>query len=120
MPSALKNTALKSAPRTVLALVVAVLAFALPCASTAQMRTLPQDTERGYIAPLEGSKVLIDGRPMRLAPGATIRNQENLIIVPSALPPEGARAEYTLDADGAIFRAWLVTDREATRERPRR
>ena len=84
------------------------------------MRTLPDDTERGYIAPMEGSTVLIDGRPMRLAPGATIRNQQNLIIVPASLPPEGSRVEYTLDADGAIFRAWLVTDEETTRERPRR
>ena len=84
----------------------------------AQMRTLPADTERGFIRHIEGLSVSIDGKPMRLAPGATIRAQNNLIIVPTALPSEGALAEYLLDRDGQISRVWLLTPAEAKRDKP--
>jgi hypothetical protein len=88
--------------------------------AAAQMRSLPSDTERGTIRHVQGSEVSVNGRPMRLAPGAAIRNQENLIIVPTALPAEGALAEYVLDGEGMIFRVWLLTGEEASRERPKR
>ncbi len=84
----------------------------------AQLRTLPADTERGTIRHLQGMTVSINGKPMELAPGATIRARNNLIIVPTALPAEGAAAEYLVDANGQITRVWLVTPEEAARERP--
>jgi hypothetical protein len=87
--------------------------------AAAQMRTLPPETERGIIRHLQESVVAIDGREMRLAPGAVIRDRDNLIIVPSALPQEGAIAEYVFDTDGQIFRVWLLTPDEAARDRQR-
>jgi len=86
--------------------------------AAAQMRTLPGDAERGLIRHIEGSSVSIDGKPMRLAPGATIRGQDNLIVVPTALPSGGALAEYLLDRDGQISRVWLLTPAEAKRDKP--
>ncbi len=84
----------------------------------AQVRSLPADTESGTIRHVQGMTVSINGKPMQLAPGATIRARNNLIIVPTALPPEGAAAEYLLDANGQITRVWLVSPEEAARERP--
>jgi hypothetical protein len=84
----------------------------------AQMRPLPAETESGTIRHLQGMTVSINGKPMQLAPGATIRGQNNLIIVPTALPPDGAAAEYLVDGNGQITRVWLVTPEEAARERP--
>ncbi len=84
----------------------------------AQLRSLPPDTETGTIRHLGDMTVSINGNAMELAPGATIRAQNNLIIVPTALPPEGAAAEYLVDAKGQITRVWLVTPQEAARERP--
>jgi hypothetical protein len=101
-----------------IAALLALLSMAVPC--VAQMRTLPQDTERGVIRHIEGVDVTVDGKRARLAPGATIRNRDNLIIVPTALPEEGARAEYVLDAQGMIFRVWLLTAEEAARDRRKR
>ena len=83
----------------------------------AQVRSIPPDAERGFIRPLQGMTVSMNGNPMQLAPGATIRTQSNLIIVPTALPAEGAAAEYLVDANGNIARVWLVTPEEAARER---
>jgi hypothetical protein len=102
-----------------IAALLALLPMAVPGA-VAQMRTLPLDTERGVIRHIEGPDVTVDGKSARLAPGATIRNRDNLIIVPASLPAEGARAEYVRDAQGMIFRVWLVTSEEAARDRRKR
>jgi hypothetical protein len=94
-----------------------------PQPSLAQFRTLPPDTDRGYIRHVRETLVQIDGTDLRLAPGATIRNQQNLIIVPTALPPDGAVAEYVTNAAGELTRVWLLTPEEQQRPRkpkPRR
>ena len=59
----------------------------------------------------------MDGKPMRLAAGATIRNRQNLIVVPVSIPREGAWADYILDRDGQIFRVWLLTPGELAQPR---
>jgi len=96
-----------------------LLAIGLASAA-AQIRTLPVDAERGFIRHIEGNVVSMNGKQMRLAPGASIRTPENLIIVPTSLPPQGALADYQLDRDGQIFRVWLLTREEAARQRKKR
>jgi hypothetical protein len=83
----------------------------------AQLRILPEDTQRGVMAHVQDVIVSVDGKNLRLAAGGNIRDRNNLIIVPSALPPGGALAEYVLDMNGQISRAWLLTDDEARRPR---
>ena len=59
----------------------ALVLFAVAAGSAwAQLRTLPQDAERGDIRHVEGMTVTIDGTERRLAPGAQIRDATNLII----------------------------------------
>jgi hypothetical protein len=99
------------------------VAAAIMCAAAAafaQMRTLPGNTERGYLQHVTQNQVTVDGRSLLLAPGATIRDTRNLIVVPAALPPGGALAEYQLDGRGQIARVWLLTAEEAAREKPPR
>ena len=62
--------------------------------------------------------VIVDDKAMQLAAGATIRDRQNLIIVPVTIPREGAWAAYNLDRDGQIFRVWLLTPDELARPRP--
>jgi hypothetical protein len=83
----------------------------------AQTRNLPEDAQRGVLRHVQGLEVLVDDKPMRLAPGATVRNRDNLIVVPASLPAEGTLVEYVVDGEGAIFRAWVLTDEEAARQR---
>ena len=96
----------------VTALFLAVLAAA---PALAQSRPIPDDAKRGVMSHVQDMLVSIDGTTMRLAPGANIRDRNNFIIVPTALPAGGALADYTLDANGQVFRAWLLTEEEATR-----
>lgn len=101
---------------------LAVAALAL-CAhqAIAQIvtRVIPDNARRATIAHIQGMHISVDGSPALLAPGALIRDRSNLIIVPSALPPGGAPAEYALDNNGQINRVWLLTAEEAARDRPR-
>ena len=80
--------------------------------AAAQVRRIPDDAKRGKIVHIQDSMVEIDGRPMRLAAGAQSRSRDNLIIVPTSLPP-GALVKYTVDASGQVHRIWVLTPDEA-------
>jgi len=77
----------------------------------AQMRTIPQDAVRGTMSPSSGMNVVLDGREVALGAGAVIRNQNNLIIVASALA-RSSTVRYTRDAQGRIERVWVLSDAE--------
>ena len=83
----------------------------------AQARAIPAEAKRAFIRHVQETLVTVDGKPMRLAAGATIRNTQNLLTVPISIPRGGAWAEYTLDGDGQISRVWLLTTEELTRSR---
>ena len=105
-------------PLMIRALCLLALALALAGPAAAQLRPIPDEAKRGLIQHVADMTVSVDGKQMKLAPGATIRNQQNLIIVPVALPRDGAQAEFVLDASGQISRVWLLTREEA--ERPKK
>ena len=120
-PLVASSEALPSKPVRTLALCLILLVLSPP--AFAQLRTIPPDAERGHIRHVQEMIVAVDGRNARLAPGATIRNQQNMVIVPMSLPQDGAVAEYQMDAQGQISRVWLLTAEEAKRPRkprPRR
>jgi hypothetical protein len=93
---------------------IAILLLA-GCATAAfgQLRTLPQNAELGEFRHVHGMTVTIDGTERLLAPGAQVRDATNLIIVPAAIPA-GAIAKYTVDAQGMVFRVWILTPLEAS------
>ena len=95
------------------------LIVALPAAAQAQFRTIPADAKRGELRHLEQMDVELDGRKLRLAPGAQIRDARNLVVVPTALP-SGARVKYLLDAQGMVRRVWILTPQEAAQPDARR
>jgi hypothetical protein len=88
--------------------------FALLCvgAAQAQLRTIPQDAQRGVIRHVQEMIVDIDGTQRRLAPAAQIRDVANRIIVPTAIPA-GTLVKYRLDQDGFVQQVWFLTPKEA-------
>ena len=97
-----------------LALLPALLWAASGIAQT-RPSPIPQDSKRGYIRHVQEMAVTVDDKAMQLAAGAIIRDQRNLIIVPVAIPREGAWAAYNLDREGQISRVWLLTPDELAR-----
>jgi hypothetical protein len=93
-------------------LAMLICAVLLPATATAQLRPIPDLAKRGHIVQIEGPIVEIDGERMRLSPGAQIRNQNNMIIMPVSVPP-GTLVKYTLDGLGQIHRVWVLTPKEA-------
>jgi hypothetical protein len=83
--------------------------------SLAQFRTIPEDAQRGVMRHVREMVVEIDGKQQRLAPGAQIRNEGNLIVVPGAVPP-GTLVKYRLDVEGNVRQVWFLTPQEAAQK----
>jgi hypothetical protein len=101
---------MRSAGRLIGALAVLVAA----AATMAQMpaRLIPADAPRGRLTTGALPTVTIDGKPMRLAPGARILNQDNLTVTPN-LVPANSLVRYKLDQQGQIRTVWILTPEEA-------
>ena len=93
------------------------MAIALLCAGAAlaQLRALPDETERGQIRHVRELIVEINGVQARLSPGAQIRDRDNRIVLPAALPAEGRLVKFLLDPAGMVHRVWILTEEEAAR-----
>ena len=78
----------------------------------AQVRSIPFEAKRGEMRHVHDMIVAIDGKNLRLAPGAQIRDQSNRLLLPIALPP-GAKVKYLLNGEGQVRRAWILTPEEA-------
>ena len=77
-----------------------------------QTRTLPPEAKTGTMLPPQGDGSLtIDGKPMPLAPSVQFRSQRNLIVMPMTIQ-DASEVVYLTDANGAIFRVWMVSAAE--------
>jgi hypothetical protein len=79
-------------------------------------RQLPKDAHFGEITRFAYPLVRIADRTFHMAPGAKIYNQQNLIIMPAAMPPR-AKVLFKLDTAGELSAVWLLTAEEAARYR---
>jgi hypothetical protein len=92
---------------------LAVAVLSLTClAAWAQLRTIPKDAKRGEMRHVQEMAVEVDGRRLQLAPGAQIRDADNRVVVPTAVPRR-ALVKYRLDANGMIREAWILSPQEA-------
>jgi hypothetical protein len=78
---------------------------------TTLLRTaLALSTALAFVAPAQ------NGKPVRLAPGVRIRDQQNLIQLTGTLIDRKLVVNYTTDGMGLIREAWILTDEEARRQ----
>ena len=95
-------------------LAATLAACALPAAAQMQ-RIFPADALRGELAVVQPPEALLNGRPARLAPGARIRSDNNLLMVSGALAGRRLMVHYTLDAAGQLHDVWVLTPAEMAR-----
>ena len=75
-------------------------------------RTLPPEAKVGVMQPPAGDgTIVIDGKPLPLAPAVQFRSQQNLIVMPMTIE-DSENVIYLADAAGAIFRVWMVSPTE--------
>ena len=102
--------------RCVTAALAAIVLVALPTLAAAQMpRNFPPDALRGELQVLQPPEVRLNGRPARLAPGARIRGENNLLVMSATLAERRVVVHYTLDNQGLVKDVWLLTAAEQAR-----
>jgi hypothetical protein len=98
---------------------ILAVALAFPAAAAAQFRSIPAEAKRGEIRHVGQMDVEINGKKMRLSAGSQIRDANNRVVVPMALPA-GARVKFLLDAQEMVHRVWILTPQEAAQPDPKR
>jgi len=95
-----------------------VAALILACGGAlAQLRTIPPQAKRAEMRHVQESVIELNGERAQLAPGALIRDAFNRLVLPAALPP-GSLVKYLRDAQGLVFRVWILTPEEAAQPDP--
>jgi hypothetical protein len=106
--------------RSALLAAAAVIAglCALPAAPAAAQapRPFPATALRGEFVVLQPPEVALNGRAARLAPGARIRGDNNLLQLSGALVNQRYTVNYTVDPGGLLLDVWILTPDERARQ----
>jgi len=95
-------------------LLAALTAAVLVAPAAAQVqRAFPQNAMRGALVVGEPPEVTLNGQPARLAAGARIRNQNNLLEMSSALIGQRLLVNYTLENGNLVKDVWILRAEEA-------
>ncbi len=96
------------------ALVLCASAFA---AHAQQIRDFPVSALRGSLVVTLPPQVMLDGHVDRLAPGARIRDMQNLFVLSGSIAGKQLLVNYTRDPAGLLRDIWILTPDEARLKR---
>jgi hypothetical protein len=82
-------------------------------------RQFPPTAQRGRLQVVQGSDVLIDGKPERLSPGARIRGPQNTLVMTGAIMGQELVVNFVRDTHGNLHQVWLLTALEAKQKMKR-
>lgn len=94
---------------------VVLATAALACCLGAQAQThrdFPRQALRGELKVLQAPDVLLNGQTARLAPGARIRAENNLLVLSASLAGQISTVHYTIDNFGMLKDVWLLNAAE--------
>jgi len=106
------RAAVLRALRRIVASVVLGVALSLGGTAAVAARALPSDATFAAEAEFRYPYVMVNKQVLRLAVGARIYNERNLIVMPATMP-EKANVLFKTDINGDISRVWILTDDEA-------
>ena len=87
-----------------------------PLPAGAQMpRPFPATALRGELVVLQPPEVALNGRAARLAPGARLRGDNNLLQLSGTLVNQRLVVNYTVDPSGLLLDVWILTPAERAR-----
>lgn len=75
-------------------------------------RGIPAEAQRGLMQRPTQGVASIGGVPLRMAPGLQIRDTHNRIVLSDSLG-QPHLVKYLTDAQGQLFRVWILTGAEA-------
>ena len=89
--------------------------LALPLAAQAQ-RTFTAKALRGEVVFGTPPEITLNGKPARLAPGARIRDENNMLHLPATLAGKKFVVNYTTELEGMLLDVWILSRSEMTRK----
>ena len=97
------------------AIVATACALAAVPAAAQAPRNFPATALRGEIVVTQPPELTLNGQPARLAPGARIRGQNNLLVMSGAAVGQKLVVHYTVDPSGNLLDVWILTPAELAR-----
>ena len=102
---------------TAAALLVLAAGIAPTCRAD-ELRAFPENALRGRLQVVTPPAVVLDGQDDRLAMGARIRDQRNLLVTSATLADgQTHTVNYQRDGFGLISQVWVLTEAEAAIKR---
>lgn len=125
---AVSRPARRSALRSLLLVAVAPLSASWGTSALAQApavpqqripRRFPRQALRGEMGFAAYPELLLNGKPARLAPGARVKDANNLAVIPSQVQGLKYIVNYTLDTSGFVHDVWILRPDEIANPWPR-
>jgi hypothetical protein len=76
-------------------------------------RVFEANVLRGELVLQEGQSALLNGKAAQLAPGARIRNEQNLVQLTGQIQGKKFLVHYTVNGFGQVQNVWILTADEA-------
>ena len=89
--------------------------LALPATAQVQ-RNFSAKALRGEVVFGTPPQVTLNGKPARLAPGARIRDANNMLLMSGTLVGGKAVVHYTTELEGMLQDVWILSPAEAARK----
>lgn len=99
-----------------MAALTSLIALHATSALAQPQRNFPAHALRGELTVVQGAEVRLNGQPARLAPGARIRDLQNLLVLSGAIAGVTHPVHYTLEPNGLLLDVWLLRPEEKARE----
>lgn len=77
-----------------------------------QHRPFPATALRGELQITQFPDALMNGKPIRLAPGARVKNDVNLWVPPAGLAGRKLVVHYTVESSGLVMDVWVLNPAE--------
>ena len=90
-------------------------ALALPAAAQVQ-RNFMTKTLRGTVVFGAPPEITLNGNPARLAPGARIRDENNMLHLPATLAGKKFVVNYTTELEGMLLDVWILSPQEQAKK----
>ncbi len=100
-------------------LLLASLGLAAATANAQMQRNFPADSLRGTLGVANPPEAVLNGARVRLAPGARIRGQNNMLATTGAFAGQSFIVNYTIDMQGQIKDVWVLTNEEIAKPWPK-
>ncbi len=82
------------------------------------IRNFPKTAFRGQLQVTGAPDALMDGKTDRLSPGSTIRDINNMLVLPGAVTGTRLVVNYTRDNTGLVQRVWILNPEEIKQKLP--